>query len=99
MEPQQIQQQLINAFGIQELPEEKQQEVLARAGDIILKRLFLKVDSILSDEDKHYMNSIVGKGTSNEQQEITAFLEEKIPNLSEIMANEIEQFKAEFQAA
>jgi len=96
---QDIQQQLVDAFDIQDLPEDKQQEILSRAGEIILKRLFLKIMEMLSDSDKDQFDALLGKDPAPSQEEITAFLQQKIPNLNDLMALEIEEFKGEFNVA
>jgi len=96
---QNMQQQLVQAFGIQDLPEEKQAEVLKRAGEIILKRLFLKVNDTLSEEDKTSFDQFLGKEPAPNQEETTEFLKGKIPNLDEVMLQEINDFKSEFQMA
>lgn len=96
---QNIQQQLVEAFGIQDLPADKQQEILSRAGELILKRIFLKVMDSLSEEDKNQFDSLLGKQSQPAQEEITAFLGEKIPNINQLMQQEIEAFKEEFKLA
>lgn len=92
---QDMRQQLADAFGIADLPEDKQEEILSRAGELIMKRLFLKVMDMLSESDKDAFDVLLGKTPPPSQEEASSFLLERIPNFNEIIKAEIEEFKGE----
>lgn len=94
-----IQKELVEAFGIQDLPQEKQAEVLKRAGELIMKRLFLKAMEMISEEDKNELNNLLGQTPEPDQEKVSGFLKSKISNLDELMMKEVNDFKEEFKMA
>lgn len=94
-----IQKELVESFGIQDLPQEKQADVIKRAGELIMKRLFLKVMETLSEEDKKELDNLLGRSPEPDQEKVSEFLKGKISNLDELMLKEVNDFKEEFKMA
>lgn len=92
-----IKDRLVKAFGIADLPEDKQREILSRAGELILKRLFLKILDSLSEEDKNAFDVFLGQKPKPSQEEAISFLEGKISDFHRLMQAEIDGFKEEFK--
>lgn len=92
-----IQAKIVEAFGIGDLPEDKQAQVLARAGELLIKRLFLKVADILSPEDKNNLDEMLGQEPPVSEEQVSTFLTEKVPNIEQILQNEIQEFAGEFR--
>jgi len=92
-----IQAKIVEAFGIGDLPEDKQAQVLARAGELLIKRLFLKVADILSPEDRDNFDQMLGQEPSVSEDQVSSFLTEKIPNIESLLQDEISSFAGEFK--
>ena len=86
MNNQEIRDVLINELGIESLPEEAQNEVVAKVGDIILKSLTLAILDKLSIEARAEFEHISEKG---DEVLIQEFLNDNVPNLSTLMEEEI----------
>jgi hypothetical protein len=48
----QIQKALIDELGLSELPQDKQEELLIKMTEVLLKRIFVETMEKLSDEDR-----------------------------------------------
>ena len=92
-----IQAKIVEAFGIGDLPEDKQAQVLARAGELLIKRLFLKVADILSPEDRNSLDDMLGQEPPVSEEQVSTFLTEKVPNVEQLLQEEIAGFASEFK--
>ena len=84
---------LIAEFKMDRLSGEKQEEVFARIGTILLEGILTKVIPLLSNEEKVQFEKIVDGDGDNTAGELYAFLRETIPNFDEISAQEIAELK------
>jgi len=86
-------------LGINELPADKQQELIAQFGEVALKAATMSVLSKLSDTAREEFMKLSEGGDPTT---IKAFLDKELPNHEELakqaVADEIRRFK-EFQAA
>jgi hypothetical protein len=89
-----INQNLIQALGIDKLPEEEQTEVLMDISRVVYQNIVLRVLDELKDEDKDEFDAFLEK-TPEDQEAIYEFLKTKIPNLDQIAAEEVEKFTKE----
>lgn len=92
---------LIEELGLQNAPEEKQKEILDRAGKLVMGNMMLKVIPMLSEEDQKELERLldgVEKGTSNETQ-LWGFLSYKINDLDQILKEEVEKIRNELIGA
>ncbi len=92
-----IQRKIVEAFGISDLPEDKQAQVLARAGELLIKRLFLKVADILSPEDRNSFDQMLGQEPPVSEDQVSSFLTAKVPNIENLLREEINEFASEFR--
>ncbi len=89
-----LRQNIITSFGLDSLSADEQARVLEDVGTVIYQRVILRVLDTLSEADKDEFDTILGRAGNNEQA-ITSFLDEKVPNLDELVEEEINGFKSE----
>lgn len=77
---------LIAELGIGSLPEEAQEEIIGKLGNVILKSLTLAIFDKLPNAARLEFDRISEKG---DDQMIQEFLDENIPNLHELMEEEV----------
>ena len=88
-----IQQTIIEELGLSELPQEKQEELLAKIGEVLIKRIYLETMERLEKEDQEKLVDMMEKNPDS----IEAFLAEKIPNYEEFVKSIIDNFKQELK--
>lgn len=89
----QIKESLIEEMGFGDLPEEKQQELISKMFEVLLKRIYVEANDKLSEEDKNALDEMISKNSQPE--EVEKFLQEKIPDYSEMIKNILSGFKEE----
>ena len=77
---------LIKELGIGELPEEAQNEIVAKLGEVILKSLTVAIFDKLSGEARAEFEKLSAKNDSSLIQE---FLEENIQDMHTLMEEEV----------
>jgi len=85
-----LQKDLLVELNLQDLPNEKKEKFILQVGEIIQKNLVMRVISEMSESDKDEFEIILKKESPEKTQE---FLQEKCPNLDEILKEEISKFK------
>ena len=83
---------LIKELGLDNLPSEKQMEILLDVGRIIQQNVVLRVLDELDEKDKSEFDKLLEEKTGDEEA-ILAFLRSKIKNLDEIVEEETAKFK------
>ena len=83
---------LIKELGLDNLPSEKQMEILLDVGRIIQQNVVLRVLDELDEKDKGEFDKLLEEKTGDEEA-ILAFLRSKIKNLDEIVEEETANFK------
>ncbi len=86
MKNQELRDILINELGIGELPEEAQDEIVVKLGEVILKSLTVAIFEKLSTEARVKFEKLGAKGDHALIQE---FLEENIPDMHTLMEEEV----------
>jgi len=76
-----LQDEIIKDLGIEKLPKEKREEILIHLSENILKSTWIEVLSKIKPEDRNVFDKIQDTGTV---EEMTVFLQEKIPNYDQI---------------
>jgi len=94
--PKSIKDNLISQLGLDGLPQEKKIELMMKWGDIVQKDIIIRVLRELSEEDKAEMDKLLASQGENFE-EIYKFLEGKMPNLDDIVKEEIEKFREEIK--
>ena len=92
MDKQKIQQNIIEEFGLENLPEKKQAELLTAMTESVLKRITVKTLERLSDEDRSEFDKL---RETDEPDKIVEFLREKISDYDQMVEGVIKQFKEE----
>ena len=83
---------LIKELGLDNLPSEKQMEILLDVGRIIQQNVVLRVLDELDEKDKGEFDKLLEE-KSGDEEAILAFLRSKIKNLDEIVEEETAKFK------
>ncbi len=86
MNNQELRDILIAELGIGELPEEAQNEVVAKLGDVILKSLTVTIFEKLPQEARTKFETVSASGND---EDIQFFLNENIPELHTLMETEV----------
>lgn len=85
---------LITKLGIDKLPPEKQADLLLKIGDTIFQAVITRVIEELSEEDRDAFDRLLDEKKDHEEA-VFDFLQSKLPNLDEIVNEEIAEFKKE----
>ncbi len=86
-----IQQNIINALGIQSLSNEEREKIILRVGTLIYQNVLMRVLSVMSEEEENEFEKLLDANAQPE--EIFAFLQSKAPDLDKIIEEEAVQFK------
>lgn len=74
------------------LPDDKEQEILDKMFDLLQKRLLLRVAGDLDAQQKEKLDSLLKQ---NDPKEITGFMEAHVPDIKNLLQEEIEKLKVE----
>ena len=91
----QIQKTLLEELGLSNLPQDKQDELLIKMTEVLLKRIFLETMEKLGDEGMKEYDKMVEEGATAEQLE--EFFKSKITNYDTMVQKVIEEFKGEMK--
>lgn len=89
-----LQKNIIKDLGIENLPEKEQEEILLSIGRIIFQSVLIRVMDELTEKEKDKFEKILTE-KQNDEKAILGFLQEKVPNLNEIVNEEVAKFKQE----
>ncbi|MBL7058590.1 hypothetical protein ISS03_04590 [Patescibacteria group bacterium] len=84
-------------LGLDSLPEEERQKVLERIGKLIYESVMIRVVEVLDEEDQDAFASILEEvdGDPAGGDKILKFIKSKVPNIEEIVEEEVVRFKQE----
>lgn len=85
---------LFSRLGIDALPEAKQDEILLGAGKLIFQGVMMKLLPRLSEEDKDTLEKLMLE-QGGDQEQVLAFLKERVPDLDAVVQEEVEMFLKE----
>lgn len=85
---------IIEELGLESLPEERKIAIVQMMTDLVQKRVMLRIMEILSEAEKDEFEKLL-KEKGEGAPEAAEFLKEKIPNLDEIVKEEIIKVKEE----
>lgn len=85
---------LIKEFGLDTLDQKQQEEALIRIGNLIFQATLVHALGEMSEKTKTEFDAMLGE-KSDDEKAIIAFLQEKVPNLDNIMRAEIEKLRAD----
>lgn len=90
-----IKSDIMKDLGFDKLAEDKQDEILAKIGEIILKKIFIETIDKLEPQDADKFREMLQKGGSAE--EIEEFLNAKIENYGIIIEKIVEEVKEDIK--
>ena len=90
--------QLIKDLGIDTLAEDKQNELIIKMTEVLLKRIFIETMDKLGEQGREAYEKI-SESENIEPQIVEAFFKEKINNYDEMVQKIIEEFRAEMMQA
>jgi hypothetical protein len=90
-----IQKQLIEELGLSSLPKDKQEELLIKMTEVLLKRIFVETMEKLSEADREMYEKMVDEKSDPEK--IGEFLKENVYNYDEMVQKVIIDFKEEMK--
>ena len=89
-----LQKNIIKDLGLDKLPEKEQEEALLTIGSIIFQAVLIKVMEELTEKEKDQFEKLLTEKPDDEEA-ILGFLKAKVPNLNEIVNEEVAKFKQE----
>lgn len=89
----QLREELIQAFHLEQIPEEKRDELLEKMAEALLKRVFLATMEKIGDDGVAEYEILLEKQAKAE--EIEAFFEAKIPGYDVFVRDVATEFKEE----
>lgn len=87
-------QDLITELGLHNLPEPMKVHLIMKWGSLVQKDIIMRVLRELSESDKEELDRLLAKPGDNFEA-VYALLESKMPNLDEIVKEEIDKFRVE----
>ncbi|MFA6197853.1 MAG: DUF5663 domain-containing protein [Patescibacteria group bacterium] len=94
MEPTQLlKSNIIELLGLQDLPKEKQDDLVAKMSEVVQHRITDRLLERLPVTAQADLDALIAKGATSE--EFDGFLQKVIPEYNQIMAEEITVFKQE----
>ena len=90
--PKEYYDQIIAKFNLGDKSEEEREQVFTKLNELLFKNIMLRVVEELNDNDADKLNDLMGGGGFNNPQ-VFDFMEEKLPNLDELVADEINNFR------
>lgn len=90
-------QQLVKDLGIDTLSQDKQNELIIKMTEVLLKRIFLETMEKLGENGREEYERMTEGEVIPEQ--VEAFFKEKISNYDEMVQNVIDEFKEEMMQA
>lgn len=91
----QIQAQIVEELGLANLPQDKQEELLIKMTEVLLKRIFVETMDKLGDQGRDEYEKVIESGASPEQ--VEEFLKAQITDYDQVVQKVIADFKAEMK--
>lgn len=86
--------QLVKDLGIDTLSQDKQNEIIIKMTEVLLKRIFLETMEKLGDNGREEYMNLMNQGEVAPEQ-VEAFFKERIANYDEVVGQVIEEFRGE----
>ncbi len=81
---------LVQEFGLEKLPEDKQQELLDMMTETVMKQIFLSLGEKIGDDGADEFDAIVKEG---DQGKIEAFIKRYVPDPEKFVAEIVAEFR------
>ncbi|MEI7621132.1 MAG: DUF5663 domain-containing protein [Candidatus Moraniibacteriota bacterium] len=89
--------QLVKDLGIDNLPQDQQQQLIIKMTEVLLKRIFLETMERLGEQGRQEYEKMSEGEIEPEQ--VAEFFKEKIRNYDEMVENIVTEFRAEMLSA
>lgn len=86
---------IITHLGLHNIDEKKRLQLLAEIADLLQKQIMVRLIEFLSDDEIREFFHLL---EHNEDKELSKFLDEKVPNLEEIVYQEVGKLKQDMAA-
>jgi hypothetical protein len=90
-----LQKSIIEELGLQDLPKEKQEEILVKMTEVLLKKIYLETFEKLEQKDREELGSMLDQEA--EPEKVEEYLRGKIENYDEFVKKVAEDFKEEMK--
>lgn len=91
-----MQKTLMEELGISEFPQDKQEQLLIKMTEVLLKRIFLETIEKLDDRGKEEYQKLVESGTATPEQ-MEEFLKSRINDYEGLVRKVVNEFKEEMK--
>ena len=92
--PKKLKENIIEDLGLDQLPEDKREEILLAMTEALLKRILIVALEKIPESKKGEFDDIF---KAKDSKKINEFLSNNIPGYKEIVKNEIDNFKKEMR--
>lgn len=90
-----LKKELIETFHLEGIPEDKQEALISKMGEALLKRIFLETMEKIGEAGAEEYEALLDQGAK--QEEIEAFLENKISGYNIFVRGVVDKFKEEME--
>jgi phage-related tail protein len=91
-----LQQSIIEKLGLQNLPKEKQEEILVKMTEVLLKKIYLETFEKLADPDREELAKMLDTEEA-EPEKVEAYLRTKIEDYDGFVKKIVEDFTEEMK--
>lgn len=91
----QLQKELIEELGLSNLPQDKQEELLIKMTEVLLKRIFVETMERLNETDREEYGKMLDENTDPEK--VGEFLKKKVANYDQLVEKIVVDFKEEMK--
>jgi len=92
--PTQLQQNIFQELGIDQLPPERQEEILTAMTEVLLKRLTLRVLEKLTEAQRQEFEALCAE---KNEEKIMKFFSDNVPGYEQLIQDEITAFKKDIK--
>ncbi len=89
-------QSFLSELGLDSLPEEQKTDLVNTMMETVMNRIFTRISPVLTDQDATMLETLQNSGEQAESL-VLQYLSSKVPNLSQIVAEELSEFKQEMK--
>jgi hypothetical protein len=91
-----LQKSIIEELGLQNLPQEKQEEILVKMTEVLLKKIYLETFEKLGEGDREELAKMLDAEEANPEK-VEAYLRIKIEDYDGFVKNVVEEFTSEMK--
>lgn len=91
-----LQKSIVEELGLQDLPQEKQEEILVKMTEVLLKKIYLETFEKLSEADCVELGNMLD-GEEADPGKVEGYLRSKIENYDDFVKGVVDDFKADMK--